>query len=131
MKTKNKLSVFILLAALMIPAIQSCKKYPDGPMISFRTRTDRVANTWKVDNYKKNGTDYTSTMTGYIETYTKDGNYSYSWHILGGTGKWVFQNNDAEIRITGVSGNKSSETLYILKLEEKQFWYYYFDGNDK
>jgi len=130
MKTKNKLAVFILLVTLMIPIIQSCKKYPDGPMISFRTRTERVANTWKVDNYKKNGTDYTSLMGGYTETYTKDGNYSYSWGNFAGTGKWAFQNHDSEIKLNGIN-NQSSQTLVILKLEETQFWYYYMDGNDK
>ena len=29
------------------------------------------------------------------------------------------------------SDGHSSGTLYILKLEEKQFWYYTMDGNDK
>ncbi len=131
MKIKLKSTILIiLLAGLTIPTIQSCKKYPDGPMISLRTRTERVANTWKVDNYKRNGTDYTSTMGGYTETFTKDGNYSYSWHILGGTGKWAFQNNDKEIALTGLN-NQSNYTIVILKLEEKQFWYYYMDGNDK
>jgi hypothetical protein len=131
MKTKNRISVLVILfAGLMIPTIQSCKKYPDGPTISFRTRTARVANTWRVDNYKKNGNDYTSLMGGYTETYTKDGNYSYSWGNLNGTGKWAFQNNDAEIKLNGIN-NQSSQTLIILKLEEKQFWYYYMDGNDR
>jgi hypothetical protein len=69
-------------------------------------------------------------MSGYTETYTKNGNYSYTWHFFGGSGKWEFQNHDSEVRITGVSG-QSSETLFILKLEEKEFWYYYMDGNDK
>jgi hypothetical protein len=131
MKIKKTISVIaVILIGFMVPTIQSCKKYPDGPTISFRTRTERVANTWKVDNYKVNGSDYTSSMGGYTETYTKDGNYSYSWHILGGTGKWAFQNNDSEIKINGIN-NQSSQTLVILKLEEKQFWYYYMDGNDR
>ena len=131
MKIKKQIPVLlILLAGFIIPTIQSCKKYPDGPLISLRTRTERVANTWKVDNYKRNGTDYTSTMTDYIETYTKDGNYSYSWHIFGGTGKWAFQNHDKEIALTGLN-NQSNYTLVILKLEEKEFWYYYMDGSDK
>lgn len=131
MKNINKLSVlFIVLAGLMIPTIQSCKKYPEGPAISLRSRAERVANTWKVDNYKKNGTDYTSLVSDYSETFTKTGDYSYIWSSFSGTGTWAFQNNDAEIRLTGVS-SQSSQTLYILKLEEKQFWYYYMDGNDK
>ncbi len=130
MKTIKFLTIIILFFTVLFPSVQSCKKYPEGPLISFRSRTERVSNTWKVDNYKLNGSDLTSLVSGYIETFSKDGNYSFSWGILAGTGKWAFQNKDNEIRITGVS-NKSSETLYILKLEEKQFWYYYMDGNDK
>ena len=131
MKNKNKISaLIILLAAIIIPTVQSCKKYQDGPMLSLRSRTERVANTWKVDNYKINGNDYTSLVAGYTETYTKDGNYYYSWGSLDGTGKWAFQNNDKEIKLTGIN-NQSSQTLFIQKLEEKQFWYYYMDGNDK
>jgi hypothetical protein len=76
-----------------------------------------------------NGTDYTSLVAGYTETYTKDGDYSYQWGSLSGTGKWAFQNHDDEIKLNGVS-NQSSQTLIIQKLEEKQFWYYYMDGGD-
>lgn len=131
MKTKNKITVLlILLAGIMIPSIQSCKKYPDGPLVSFHSRTERVANTWKVDNYKINGTDFTSLVSGYTETYTKGGDYYYSFGSLSGTGKWAFQNKDEEIKINGIN-NQDSQTLFILKLEEKQFWYYYMDGNDK
>ena len=127
----KKISVLvILLATIIILTMQGCKKYSNEPFISLRTRTERVAHAWKIGSYIKNGADHTSTMVNYTETYTKDGNYSYSWNILGGTGKWAFQNHDAEIRITGID-HQSSETLYILKLEEKQFWYYYMDGNDK
>ncbi|NCA80823.1 MAG: hypothetical protein EOM76_11710 [Sphingobacteriia bacterium] len=85
---------------------------------------------WKVDNYKKNGTDYTSLVTDDRETFTSAGDYSYTWGILSGTGKWAFQNNDTEIKLTGTD-NQASYTLVILKLEEKAFWYYYMDGNDK
>ena len=128
---KNKLySIAIILIGFTIPTIQSCKKYPYGPLISLESRKERVANTWKIENYQKNGNDYTSSMSGYTETYTKDGNYSYTWHIFGGAGKWTFQNHDKEIRINGVN-NQSSQTLYILRLEEKSFWYYYMDNNDK
>lgn len=131
MKTNYKTATLLLFLAFttLIP-FTGCQKYPDGPMLSLHSRAERVANTWKVDNYKENGTDYTSLVGGYTETYTKDGDYSYSWGSTNGTGKWAFQNNDAEIRITGTS-NQSSQTLYILKLEEKQFWYYYMDGNDR
>ncbi len=132
MKTKRtRLSiVFIVLCALAIPTTQSCKKYEDGPAFSLRTRTARVANTWKVENYKINGDDFTSLVSSYTETFTKKGAYSYSWGILDGSGTWEFQNKDAEIKLNGNDG-QASRTLFILKLEENAFWYYYMDGNNK
>jgi hypothetical protein len=130
MKNKKKFAALIILSGLMFAGIQSCKKYEEGPLISLVSRTERVANTWIVDNYKLNGTDYTSLVSGYQETYTTGGDYSYHWGLFSGTGGWAFKNNDAEIQITGFE-DQSSQTLVILKLEEKQFWYYYMDGNDK
>jgi hypothetical protein len=115
---------------MILPGIQCCKKYPDGPQFSFRSRTTRVANTWKVAKYMVNDKDLTSQVTDYTETYTNDGNYSYSWGKYKGTGTWAFQNQDLEIRLTGIT-NQSSYTMVILKLEEKEFWYYYLDGNDR
>ena len=129
MKTKLSISV-ILLGAIIMLGLQSCKKYPEGPVISLRTKTERVANTWKVDNYKINSSDYTSFMSDYDETFTKEGDYSYSWGSLDGTGKWAFQNDKEQIKLTGID-NQASHDLTILKLEEKSFWYYYMDGNDK
>ncbi len=127
---KNVAALFIILIGLSITVFPGCKKYPDGPMLSIHSRTERVANTWRVDNYKINENDYTSLVTDYTETFTKSGNYSYTWGSFTGVGTWAFQNNDSEIRITGIS-YQSSQTLYILKLEEKEFWYYYLDGNDR
>jgi len=131
MKASSKISVILILfAALIIPTMQSCSKYPEGPDFTIRSRTARVANTWKVENYKVNGTDFTSLVASYTETYTKGGAYSYSWGSSSGSGTWTFQNNAKEIRLNG-NDEQSSRVLTILKLEEKEFWYYYMDGNDK
>lgn len=86
---KNRKSIpllAIVLIGLVITGIQSCKKYPEGPVISFHSRAERVANTWKVDNYKLNGTDYTSLMTDYSETFSKSGAYSYAFNSIAGSG---------------------------------------------
>ena len=130
MKNSKKLIVLLILAGSLVFGSESCKKYDEGSLISFKSRTDRVANMWKVDNYKKNGNDYTSLVTDYREVFTTAGDYSYTWGVLSGTGKWAFQNNDSEIKLTGID-NQASYTLVILKLEEKAFWYYYMDGSDK
>jgi hypothetical protein len=131
MKTKIRTSIlFFLLVALSVPTLQSCKKYPEDPAFSLRSRKERVANTWKVENYKINGSDYTSLVADYTETFVKSGAYSYSWGSLNGAGSWSFQNKDMEIRLNG-NDDHSSRILFILKLEEKSMWYYYMDGNDK
>ena len=130
MKSIKNLFVIAFLAITLTVGLQSCSQYPDNDGITFVTKIDRISKTWKIDNYKVNGTDYTSLVTSYTETYTKEGAYSFQWAILGGSGTWVFQNKDAEIRITGDS-NLTSRTIFILKLEDTEFWYYYMDGADK
>lgn len=130
MKNIARFISLIVISGMITFGLQSCKKYDEGPLISLSTRTSRVANNWKVDNYKVNDVDYTSLVADYKETFTTDHNYSYTWGLLGGTGTWGFENNSAEVRITGTE-NLASQTLYILKLEQKQFWYYIMDGADK
>lgn len=129
MKTKTS-KVIAMLGLIATSSLQSCQKYPEGPSISLRTRTERVSNRWEVENYKINGTDFTSLVASYTETYSKSGAYSYNWGILNGDGTWKFQNDDKEIQLTGSDGH-SSRKLIILKLEEKSFWYYHMDGDDK
>lgn len=128
----KKVVALFLFAGLTCIGLSRCKKYEEGPAISFRSKTARVANTWKVESYTVNGVDLTSTLNNinYTETYDKDGNYSYSSTLGSGSGKWEFQSSKEQIKRSGVSG-QSSETLIILKLKQKEFWYYYMDGNDK
>lgn len=128
MITKKIIPILLLIGA----SLAGCKKYEEGPSLSLRSRTARVANTWKVESYTINGTDNTSLLVNinYLETYDKDGNYSYSSSAGTGTGRWEFQSDDMEIKRSGVS-SQSTETLVILRLKEKEFWYYYLDGNDR
>lgn len=131
MKTNFLVIILIIFGfGTAIPLITSCKKYPNGPDFSLRTRTERLSNTWKVDNYKVNGTDYTSLVPNYTETFTKTGLYNYSWSVFSGLGNWTFQNKDKEVKLNG-NDSHASRTLIILKLEEKSLWYYYMDGNDR
>jgi len=130
MKSIKRLFTLILLSATTMFGFQSCSQYPDNDGITLQSKTDHVSRAWKVENYKVNEVDYTSLVAAYNETFTKTGSYSFQWAILGGTGTWKFQNNYAEIQITGVT-NVTSRTLTILKLETTALWYYYMDGTDK
>lgn len=122
--------MLLLVAVAGITTIEGCKKYDDGPAISFRSRAERVANNWKVDSYNMNDNNQTSLVADYKESFTKEGNYTYTWGALSGSGTWSFQNKDTEIRLLGTT-NQEDHVLVILKLEEESFWYYYMDGNDK
>lgn len=129
MKIIKLILVPFVLFSLSI-TLSNCKKYPDGPVVSLRSKTERVSNSWKIENYKVNGDDLTSIVTDYHETFYKNGNYSFSWGILSGYGNWNFENNKKEIKLSG-SESQTSRRLFILKLEEKSFWYYYMEDNDK
>ena len=48
--------------------LTECKKYPEGPSISFRSKSERVANTWKLSKYYENNVDLTSNFN---TAYTK------------------------------------------------------------
>ncbi len=127
---KSKANLFMVMTGCCLFLVMSCNKYEEGPALSLRSRTERVANTWKIDNYKVNETDVTSLVSGYTETFTKSGGYSYNWGSESGTGTWRFRNHDEEIELTGTD-NQENHTLHILKLEEKEFWYYYLEDGDK
>ncbi len=138
MKTfKNNLALFVLIAVLVFPGLQGCKKYPDGPSISMRSKAARLDNSWRVEFYSKNGSnesaEFMAKKVSYIETFTKDNRWSYTYinpndgKLKSGEGSWQFLNDDNQILITEGS---ESKVLTILKLEEKQFWFYYSDGDD-
>lgn len=127
-----KIKIIYTCIVIVTASIIGCKKYEEGPILSLRSKTARVANTWKVESFTMNGSDFTSTFTSinYTETYDKDGNYSYNSSAGSGSGKWVFESDKEQIKRSGVSG-QSSATLYILRLKEREFWYYYMNGNDR
>ncbi len=128
MKKPIHLRVFALF--LFVIALNSCKKYDDGPMVSLMSRRSRLINEWKIDSYKINGTDFTSLVSGYTETFKKDDSYSYSWGILSGSGTWKFQNNAEQVKLSG-NDDQSSRTLFLTKLENDALWYYFIIGSDK
>jgi len=127
---KKNIIVLLFTAITVLSTSTGCKKYPDGPDFSLRTRKARVANTWKIENFKVGGVDLTSLVTGYTETFTTSGAYSYTWGVLNGSGTWTFQNDFAEIRLNG-SDEQSNRVLTILKLEEKSMWYTYMAAGVK
>ncbi|HEX4887812.1 MAG TPA: lipocalin family protein [Luteibaculaceae bacterium] len=128
MKTKAFLPCLVLFTLF----VAGCSKYEEGPAFSLRSKTARLANEWKVEAFLINGVDQTASISGenYLETFDKDGNYSFKSASGDGTGKWEFQEDKEQIKVSGVD-SQSSETYFILKLKEKEFWYYVMDGGER
>jgi hypothetical protein len=132
----KKIHIYILVAAMVIPAFQSCKKGENDPFLSFRSRKARVAGDWKVVSSKGSqtetgsfgnsfswtydGTTYTETdasgTVSYPETVTytfeKDGNYSYTrvsdGNTSSATGTWNF--------LAGVGDAKNKERMVLRSI---------------
>ena len=131
MKLRN-LSLLIACAFLFAAGLNSCSPYEEGPAISLRSKTERVANTWRV-NYavEADGDDQTSDYEEDRFILDKDGNVTYTFEIAGtvftATGTWAFTNDDENIRIQtsfdflGLPVD-SDETYEILKLKETEVW---------
>jgi hypothetical protein len=125
----NTIKISILFTVLILLALTSCNKYEDGPVLSFVSRNERVANTWKMDKAIDNGLDVTSSYDRYIVTLTKSGSASFTAHfsllsleydyVTNGT--WSFESNDDKLKLD-YENDLVDATYVILKLKEKELW---------
>ena len=138
MKHSIKLRFAVIIAASTI--IASCGKYPDGPNLSLTSKTERVAGTWKIDQYYENGVDYTSEYRKRVvnESFVleKDGKYTIS--ATGPTsgcpinphpgqtdtdsGTWEFIDKKEQFTMQTNLPNWPKKTYQILKLKKKEMW---------
>jgi hypothetical protein len=136
MKKTIKLMTLVLLLAVMTV---SCKKYPEGPSMSLRSKKSRVAGDWTIESVKFNNNDVTSAyvalVPGFKMTMTKEGNYtvtSNSGEL--DTGTWKFDDKKENIISTSTknknsSGAYESSTVAVLKLENDAMWVKQTSGN--
>jgi hypothetical protein len=128
-----KLLLKSLLILFVLNTFYGCKKYPDGPAISLISKKERISNTWHVANYYENGTDKTTDFNNILQnavlTIDKDGNYHLSYKAYGlvdynETGTWNFTNDEKDFTTNPSTGTAQTGTHHILKLKEKELWYY-------
>lgn len=125
----HRLFKYLVLLVVSMTVVCSCKKYPDGPAFSLRSKLNRVTNVWTIEKYFIDGVDQTSAiLSGFYENtfqMKKDGTYSEHWnsHVapLTDGGTWEFiDGKDAIKRISDGTGD--IDTLTILRLKNKEFW---------
>jgi hypothetical protein len=135
----KKLLILFFVSGTLV--FTQCKKYPEGPAISLRSKQERIANTWKVSKYLENSVDKTSDFNtifnNYVLTTTKGGDYTITYKALSlanysESGSWSLSSDKEDITFTQSSPNNGSVTTWkILKLYEKEFWAKSVDANGK
>ena len=141
MKPINQIIYSFIIITLICISFTTCKKYEEGPSLSLRSKEARVVNTWKVEKYYKNGEDKTADFfadkINYIETFTEDGKWSLSYtdasdnELETDSGTWEFDKDSNKEKIDRNAGGSTWEELTILKLKNKEFWFWYMDSGDK
>lgn len=98
---------YLFVFALILFSLNSCTKYADGPSFSLLTKKARITNTWKLDSYTLNNSEYTPEAEIKL-TIEKDGTFSESTVVnaLGQIqsshrhGTWEFMEARAQISMT-------------------------------
>lgn len=142
MRKAVRLTWIVLVVALGF-SMNSCKKYEDGPLLSFRSKQERVVNSWKLEKYLNNDVDKTAelTVSNYKEFYNSDGSCKRTFNDSSGdfvdqSGTWAFNSDKTQINISGIGsvelspslGTVSASSIKILRLKEKEFWYSFENG---
>lgn len=125
--------VFFGVFTLIALSILSCRKYEEGPNISFRSKEARLTNSWGIESVTINGVE--NAQDPY---YAKQKHYlypdgSYRLTVIDPNtliaeniqGSWVMYDRGTKLAITrnNYQGIADSVNDYkILKLFEKQLW---------
>lgn len=134
MKKITQLSTIIIFAGIVF----SCKKYEEGPTISFKARKERVANTWKITKALRNNEDVTNKYDNYELYLSKDGDAKLTYkstfltvdYAVDTDGTWEFQNKDEKISMN-FKNDDADNTYDILKLKEDEMWLRETGGEDE
>ena len=131
---------YILLFLFTAFCFTDCKKYPEGPAFSLRTKKQRVTGGWEIETFLINGADSTTTLPRspfnsiYPCYYTFGPSGSNRDYTIGGAcenGIWSFSEDKTKINIdiTAFSIQQHSAFLTdgpiswdIQRLTNKQMW---------
>jgi hypothetical protein len=118
----KKIITLVVLATFIMVGVSSCKKYEEGPAISFRSKTSRVAGDWTLDKATQDGVDITSTIQIDYITFEKEGAYKFVGGGMEVTGTWSFDDKKENI-IIKEEGSADQQKFKIIKLKNKVLWF--------
>lgn len=130
----------LTLIALTTTVIPACKKYEDGPYISFVSRKERVVNAWMVDKVFKNDEEITGAYKNEYPNlkwvFSGNGDVVRTYDVLGistsAIGRWGLRSADEELYFTlnNIAGEETEYIWTIQKLMQEDFWVSYVEGKD-
>jgi hypothetical protein len=134
LKKLNKFRVIFALIAISlflsgISIFSGCKRYNDGPMISFRSKTERVTNTWTFQSCTINGANVTAQYAAASLVLTKNNLATFyttdaAKDTLGGTWEFKHDVNLGDNPYTFSTTKDSMEILVYHGIVDVSMWYY-------
>lgn len=115
----KKLIALSTLVILLVVGLNSCKKYEDGPTLSFRSKAARLVGEWKLQKATNEGLDVTDQFQEYYVTFDKNETFTYKRKLFTETGKWAFDSKKENVVLT-VDGASTSESYKIIQLKNKE-----------
>ncbi len=124
-------AIKLFILCFLILVVTDCKKYPDGPSLSFRSKNARVEGNWKIDKYFKNGSEVTQT---FIDFYGSDFEWDFkkdaTWELKGkytDHGTWKLGGDKLTLHVYPAKSDTATvdppQDIYdIQRLANKQLW---------
>jgi hypothetical protein len=116
--------LYLVIAFILVSG--GCKKYPDGPLLSLRSKKARLAGEWQLDKVIRNGQDTTAYFKAYLGsnymlTIKKHGVYYVSGNFPG-DGNWRLDDKKEMIYFAPTGGVGKEEGYEIRRLKSKELW---------
>lgn len=113
----NKLTV---LACLMLLSLAGCKKYNEGPTISFWPRRERIEGKWIANRVFKDQAEITGSYKKYIWEFTRQYSVITTIDTLKINGIWSTMSREKDFVIDYDNGTR--EIYEIRKMKRDEFW---------
>jgi hypothetical protein len=120
-------ALFAFVLCFIAIGMSSCKKYEDGPILSLRSKKERISNVWVIESATRNGVDVTNNYKDYILTMTKSGGATLQLKVdffgtdvfLQTDGTWSLEELNNNLRLD-FENNDFDRYYKITKLKEKE-----------
>lgn len=139
MKIRKTSMLCLIIAALFISTFETgCKRYENGPVISFKSRSARVENTWQANLFSRNDLDETHLYEYIHMTFTET---QLTWTVklkdvneIVMTASWELASLDRQIKLSNITPEITGRDLLyfdISKLKDDELWLEYIMDNDQ